>query len=119
MEIRFYLKTLVESMGHRPVLSKNGVDGLLKLKEISPDLVILDVMMPKKGGSLVYRELMTDKKFRDLPLIIFSGVNRDAFLHYLKMLNLSPDRTIPEPKYYIEKTVDPEYLKQVINRMLV
>jgi len=118
MDIRFYLKTLVESMGHRPVLTKNGKEGLRILINEKPDLVILDVMMPEKGGALVYKEIMFSHTLRSLPLMIFSGVDRESFIHYLKILNATLEHEIPFPKYYITKTADPEYLKTVICELL-
>ncbi len=118
MEMRFYLMALVKSMGHTPVLTRNGVHGLEALGTDSsralPDLIILDVMMPEKGGALVYLEIKADKRFRDIPLLIFSGVDPQAFAHYMKMVNADPGRDIPVPKYYVEKSADPDYLKRVI-----
>jgi CheY-like chemotaxis protein len=118
MDMQFYLMTMVRSLGLEPVLAKNGVQGLERLAHEPVDLIILDVMMPEKGGGLVYKELKTDSRYRDIPLIVFSGVNRDAFSHYVKMLNTDPDIDIPEPKNYVEKSADPDYLKGVINRCI-
>ncbi|MFU8768556.1 MAG: response regulator [Desulfotignum sp.] len=114
MDMRFYLMTMVKSLGHEPVLAQNGVQGLDRLADGPVDLIILDVMMPEKGGGPVYKQIHTDPRFRQIPVIVFSGVNRDAFCHYVKMLNTDPDLNIPEPKYYVEKSADPDYLKEVI-----
>ena len=114
MEMRFYLMALVKSMGHCPVMTRNGVQGLKALDKALPDLIILDVMMPEKGGALVYREIKTDLNLKDIPLLIFSGVDPSAFVHYVKMLNADPGCDIPVPKYYVEKSADPDYLKKVI-----
>jgi len=114
MEMRFYLMALVKSMGHEPVMARNGVQGLEVLGTSLPDLIILDVMMPEKGGALVYQEIKADKRLKDIPLLIFSGVDSKAFVHYVKMLNADPDCKIPVPEYYVEKSADPDYLKKVI-----
>jgi len=122
MEMRFYLMALVKSMGHTPVLTRNGVQGLETLGTAQdcalPDLIILDVMMPEKGGALVYQEIKAHKRFRDIPLLIFSGVDPKAFGHYVKMLKIGPNAQIPVPKYYVEKSADPDYLKQVITQCM-
>ncbi|MCF8091947.1 MAG: response regulator [Desulfotignum sp.] len=115
MDMRFYLMTMVKSLGHEPVLAQNGIQGLDMLAKERVDLIILDVMMPEKGGGLVYKELKTHAVYKNIPLIVFSGVNQDAFSHYVKMLNTDPDLNIPEPKYYVEKSADPDYLREVIN----
>ncbi|MEE4363903.1 MAG: response regulator [Desulfotignum sp.] len=118
MDMRFYLMTMVKSLGHVPVLAQNGIQGLDLLSKQRVDLIILDVMMPEKGGGLVYKELKTHAGYKEIPLIVFSGVNQKAFSHYVKMLNTDPDLNIPEPKYYVEKSADPDYLKEVITRCI-
>jgi CheY-like chemotaxis protein len=114
MQMRFYLMTLVKSLGFDPILAKDGVQGLDILEDIRPAAVILDIMMPKKGGALVYRELVTHPEYQTIPVIFFSGVDRPAFFHYIKMLNLNREHDIPEPAIYVAKDADPEYLKEVI-----
>ncbi len=118
MEMRFYLMTIVKSLGHEPVMTRNGKQGLKALELKTPDLIILDIMMPEKGGALVYQELKSDLRYQDLPLIIFSGVDQQAFVHYVKMLNVKPEVHTPVPKYYVEKSADPDYLKEMITRCL-
>ena len=50
LDVRIYVRTLFETSGYAPVVTRNGIEGLLKAKEILPDLIILDVMMPEAGG---------------------------------------------------------------------
>lgn len=114
MQMRFYLMTLVKSIGCEPILAKNGAEGLDILSHIKPAALILDIMMPEKGGGPVYRELVTRPDFKDIPIIFFSGVDRDAFFHYIKMLNVTLEHPVPEPAIYVAKDADPEYLKEVI-----
>lgn len=116
MDMRFYLMAMVRSLGLESILTRDGVQGLLALGTLRPDLIILDVMMPEKGGALVYQELKTNPLYRDIPLILFSGVDFQSFVHYIKMLNLNRVEKIPCPKYYVEKSADPDYLKQVIKK---
>ena len=118
MDMRFYLMALVKSLGFEPILTRNGLQGLDVLDTVRPDLIILDVMMPEKGGALVYQELKTDPRNRDIPLIVFSGVDPDSFVHYVKMLNTGQKEKIPFPEYYVEKSADPEYLKKVIKKCI-
>lgn len=118
MDMRFYLMTLIKSLGLRPVLAQNGAKGLEILEKSRPDLVILDVMMPEKGGALVYVRMKTDLKFKEIPLIVFSGVNKAAFQHYIHMLNTDPGHDIPFPRYYVEKSAEPDYLKGLIKNCI-
>ncbi len=114
MQMRFYLITLVKSIGFEPIPAKNGAEGLDILNRIKPAALILDIMMPEKGGGLVYQELCARTDFKDVPIIFFSGVDRQAFFHYIKMLNVSLEHPVPEPGIFVAKDADPEYLKQII-----
>ncbi len=118
MEMRFYLMTVVKSLGCEPVMTRNGNEGLKALELKTPDLIILDIMMPEKGGALVYLELKSNLRYQDIPLIIFSGVDRQAFVHYVKMLNVKSETKTTVPKYYVEKSADPDYLKEMIFRCM-
>jgi CheY-like chemotaxis protein len=114
IQMRFYLKTLVTSMGYEPVLAKNGVQGLDLLKQIKPAAIVLDIMMPEKGGSRVYQALVSHPEFSTIPVIFFSGVDRNAFVHHIKMLNTQLKIKLPEPENFVAKDADPEYLKKII-----
>lgn len=116
IHMRFYLMTLVKTLGYKPILTNDGVQGLDKLKNIKPAAIILDIMMPKKGGAIVYQELVTHPEFNKIPIVFFSGVDRKAFMHYIKMLNINLENHLPEPGIYVAKDADPEYLKEVIKK---
>jgi CheY-like chemotaxis protein len=118
MDMRFYLMAMGRSLGLEPILTRDGVQGLSALCTKRPDLIILDVMMPEKGGGLVYEELKTNPLYKDIPLILFSGVDYNSFVHYIKMVNMDNRIKIPFPKYYVEKSADPDYLKEVIKKCI-
>jgi DNA-binding response OmpR family regulator len=118
MDMRIYLASLVKTSGYQPLVTKNGDEGLQKAKTERPDLVILDVMMPGKGGVSMYRELRTDDKLKDIPVIMLSGVTRKSYSHYLKMMNISPNHTLPEPEAYLEKPPDSDELIRQIQTFL-
>ncbi|RLC18338.1 MAG: response regulator [Deltaproteobacteria bacterium] len=114
MDMRIFISTLLETSGYLPVVARNGKEGLRKVRDIEPDLIILDVMMPGEGGVQMYRQLKTDKTLRDIPVIMLSAVEKKTFFHYLKMLNISLENAIPYPDSYIEKPPDAEELLKII-----
>ena len=114
MQMRFYLTILVKSIGFEPITAKDGVQGLEMLKTIRPSAIVLDIMMPNMGGGLVYKELVIQPKLKDIPVVFFSGVDRAAFIHYIRMLNATLPYPVPEPSMYVPKDADPQYLKTVI-----
>jgi two-component system phosphate regulon response regulator PhoB len=118
LDVRIYVGTLFETSGYEPVAARNGSEGLQKAKEILPDLIILDVMMPKAGGVSMYRELKADQRLRDIPVIMLTGVGEKSFSHYLKMLKFKIKDPIPQPNAYMEKPLDHERLIELVREII-
>lgn len=118
IDMRFFLSTLVETNGYRYVLAKNGGEGLKTAEAIQPDLIILDIMMPKEGGIHMYGRLKVSPALRDIPVIILSAISRKTFFHYMKMLSVRMGDIIPEPNAYLEKPPDAEAILTVIRSLI-
>lgn len=118
MDMRIFLKTLFETGGYMPVVTRNGKEGLQKAKELCPDLITLDVMMPGEGGVYMYRELRADPELRNIPVIMLSGVKKEAFFHYLNMLNIRPNEAAAQPEAYVEKPPDPEEVLKTAKKLI-
>jgi CheY-like chemotaxis protein len=118
LDVRIYVGTLFETSGYEPIAAKNGREGLQKAKEQSPDLIILDVMMPKAGGVTMYRELKADQKLKDIPVIMLTGVGKKSFSHYLKMLKIKIKDRIPQPNAYMEKPLDHEKMLELVRELI-
>ena len=67
------LKFVLEVSGFVCYTAFNGEDGLKLAKEILPDLIILDVMMPKINGYKISRLLKYDAKYKDIPIIMVTA----------------------------------------------
>lgn len=119
MDMRIFLSALMETNGYKAFATRNGKDGILKAKEILPDLIILDVMMPGEGGVLMYRQLKTDKTLKDIPVIMLSAVAKKTFFHYLTMLNNQLDNSIPHPDAYMEKPPEAEELLKITGKLVL
>ena len=118
LDMRIFISTLLETSGYQPVMTKNGKEGLLKARDIGPDLIILDVMMPGEGGVQMYRRLKSDNALKDIPVIMLSGVAKKTFVHYLKMLNTRMEGSIPDPSAYLEKPPEAEELLKLTERLI-
>ncbi len=118
LDVRIYVRTLFETSGYTPIVTRNGKEGLEKAKELSPDLIILDVMMPEVGGVTMYRELKTDRELKDIPVIMLTGIGKKSFSHYLKMLNLKVKDPIPQPDAHMEKPLDHEKLLELARKII-
>jgi len=118
LDMRIFISTLLETSGYRPIRTRDGREGMVKAREISPDLIILDVMMPGEGGVQMYRQLKADDALMTIPVILLSGVAKNTFTHYLKMLNSRMGNTIPEPSAYLEKPPEAEALIKLTERLI-
>jgi two-component system phosphate regulon response regulator PhoB len=116
--MRIFLKTLLETSGYRSVMAANGRSGLDKAQTEKPDLILLDVMMPKQGGALMYVHLKTDDQLKQIPVVMLSAVGSRTFYHYLMMHNAQADTHIPEPEAYVEKPPDPRVLLRILKKVI-
>ena len=118
-DVRLFSVTVLEENGYTPLEAANGEEGLKMIKKEKPELIILDVLMPRQSGIRLYRELKTDKSFKNIPIIILSGIAKKTFLRSQKALTEFGGKEVPEPKVYLEKPVEPEVLAGEINKILI
>ena len=118
LDMRIFISTLLETSGYTPVMTRDGKEGLIKARDVSPDLIILDVMMPGEGGVQMYRQLKTDQTLKTIPVIMLSAVAQKTFSHYLNMVNARLDKPIPGPEAYIEKPPEADDLLQMAARLI-
>ena len=116
--MRIFMATLFETSGYKPVLARNGNEGIEKARKYIPDLIILDVMMPGGGGVQMYRELKTDDALRRVPVIMLSAVDGETFSHSLKMFHVTENGALPEPDAYVEKLPEADVLLGVAQSLL-
>jgi CheY-like chemotaxis protein len=69
-----YLTSFLEDAGYDTCSAGNGEEGLETLKQEKPDLVTLDLQMPGDTGTRFYRNLSKLDEFKDVPVIIVSGI---------------------------------------------
>ena len=91
-DIVFAVKMELEANGYEVITATNGQDGLDTARLEMPDLIVLDLMLPKIDGYRVCRILKFDEKYKKIPIIIFTArsqkndeavgkeVGADAFL---------------------------------------
>ena len=117
-DIRTFVLTVLEENGYDPIVTKNGEEGIAKVKEVKPDLVILDVLMPKQSGIKMYREMKSNDSLKNIPVIILSGISKRIFLRSQEALTEFEGDNVPEPNAYIEKPVEPEELAETIKKFI-
>jgi CheY-like chemotaxis protein len=118
MDMRVFIAALFRTSGYGTATCRDGSTALAKAREIRPDLIILDVMMPGTGGALMYKSLKTDPCLQQIPVIMLSAVGQRSFRHYLKMLNINLAEPLPDPEAYLEKPPDARHLLATAIRLM-
>jgi DNA-binding response OmpR family regulator len=108
----------LEANGYEVVTAHDGVEGLDKLKDERPDLMILDLLMPKMDGFEVCKELKDPRraKYAHIPIIILSSVREEASRRRYELetgLQLDVDDYVEKP---IEHTILLERVKKILKK---
>ena len=101
-ESRQMLVEIVSSMGHEVFQAADGESALVQAREISPDLIILDVNMPGISGFDVCRTLKKDPKTRSIPVIFLTGLHEDD--DRIRGLDIGADDYLTKPYLVRELT---------------
>jgi DNA-binding response OmpR family regulator len=90
--------------GFDVLLSYDGEDGLELAKTENPDLIILDIVMPRKDGFEVLEELQQDDKLKEIPIIILSNLGHDDDIK--KGTDLGATDYLIKSRWTIKEVVD-------------
>jgi CheY-like chemotaxis protein len=78
-DTRLLLRTWLEKRGFRVVEADNGLDAIAKAETDSPDLIIMDVEMPKLDGLSATRRIRKVKALNSVPIVAVSAYGADQF----------------------------------------
>ena len=107
-DARTYLEVLFQENGYETALATDGDEAMPKVREFHPDLITLDIIMPRETGVKLYRRLCKDPELKKIPVIICSGVTR------YKELFARDHMTMPKPLAFVEKPFDREVLLETV-----
>ena len=103
------LRVRLENAGYAILTAFDGQEGLRSAREDHPDLIILDVMLPKMNGYKLCRLLKFDKKYQDIPIFMLTSRRKHS------------DRELGEKTgadEYLTKPYEPKELVRLIQRYL-
>ena len=113
-DIRIMLGTVLEAEGYGVVTANDGVECLELVREQRPDLLILDLLMPRKDGFAVVRELRESKEHAQLPILILTAVPEEASRRRYELeVGLSMD-----VQDYVVKRIRPAELLRRVEKLL-
>jgi len=106
-DFRELMKNRLSYSGFEVYEAENGVEGLKKVKEISPDLILLDIKMPEMDGYSLIKELKANSQTASIPIIVVTA--------YKDMEELFKLEGIQD---YVVKTQDSNLILEKINKIL-
>lgn len=115
-DMRNVITIILESKDYQVVTAQDGIEALASLRAESPDLMILDLLMPNMDGFAVLKTLQDGRwaKYKETPILILSSVREGASRRRYELetaLELDVDD-------YIEKPVEPELLLERVGNLL-
>jgi len=108
------LLTILGSQPYRLAAARDGRQCLASIQDERPDLLILDLLMPRMDGWGVIRELRSDPEYADLPIMVLTTVVEDASRRRYE-LEVGMAMDVQE---YIQKPAKPAELLQRVERLL-
>ena len=131
-----FLSAVLSENGYEPVAAYDGREGLEKVEQNGIDLIVLDVMMPKKTGFVLFKELKRKDDYKDVPILMLSAVaaslaeldgqEEDTFERPYDSLRESLRKTIQEmresgevrPEMFVDKPVDPDAFIEKVKELI-
>lgn len=131
-----YLSVVLSEHGYDPVCAYDGNEGLQKVQQVAPDLIVLDVMMPKKTGFVLFRQLKKDERYKDIPVLMLTGVSGiledleshkeetfekpyDSLRETLRKQILEMrEEGLVRPEMFVDKPVDPDDFIARVQRLI-
>jgi len=80
------LQKKLRKEGYEISVARDGEEGLRAVREIKPNLILLDIIMPKMGGFEVMEEMAKDKELKEIPVIIISNSGQPVELDRAQQL---------------------------------
>lgn len=104
------LQKKLSQEGYEVSVAKDGEEGLTKMKEEKPDLILLDIIMPRKSGFEVMEEMKKDRDLRDIPVIVISNSGQPVELDKAKELGAKD--------WLIKTEFDPQEVIQKVKKQI-
>ncbi|MBS1261389.1 MAG: Polar-differentiation response regulator DivK [Calditrichaeota bacterium] len=108
-----YLRSLFEDNGYEVLVAWDGAEAERLTRERRPDLITLDITMPKESGVKAYKDLKRDPELGAIPILIVTGYGDPQLETFI-----STRRTAPPPEGYFEKPIDRDELLAKVSELI-
>ncbi len=113
-DVTTYHATLLADNGWEVLTANSGDDGLALAKQERPDVVLLDVMMPDRGGLSTLVGFRKDPRLKNVPVVLVTGVQATLTADFEKFLDRFKHYN---PDGYVEKPIDPDRLLAMLEEL--
>ena len=107
-------KIVLESAPYDVAVAYDGDEALRKVKEVDPDLIILDIIMPQQHGFKVCEALKSDPELSNIPVIMLTSLSQQMGETAFSL----SDGMMLEADDYVDKPVTPEELLRRVKKFL-
>ena len=111
-DVRLYLKTLFEKNGYETETAHDGDEGYPKTVAYKPDLITLDILMPKQSGIRVYTKLKEDEALKGVPVVVLTGLTQYQQFYQQDF----PEDELPDA--FVEKPIQQDALLKIVQDLI-
>ncbi len=104
------LRKKLTKEGYEVSTARNGLEGLERMKEIKPDLILLDVVMPKMGGFQVMEEMGKEEELKKIPVVVISNSGQPV--------ELDRARELGAKDWLVKTEIDPEEVLEKVRKQI-
>lgn len=118
-DFRISIRTLLESHNYQVIEAESGKQGLKKIKESKPDLIVLDIMMETIDEGYLLNQIIKFQKdfedFKSMPILMVSSIQQDPLSRFPKAAG---EVEMIMPDYYLTKPVDVPKFLDLVKKLL-
>jgi CheY-like chemotaxis protein len=111
-DMQVYLATLLRKAGYETSVAQNGEEGLKKVDTFKPDLITLDLLMPRQSGVIAYESLRSSPATKEIPVMVVTGLAQhdQLFAH--------ASTGIPKPDAIVDKPIDRDAFLKMVGELI-
>ena len=117
-DIRTYLMAVLKDNGYQTCTANQEENVVAALQREQPDLVLLDIMMPRRSGISIFRDLRTTEETEQVPVALISGIEKATGFFDGEFKTLLDETGLKPPDGFIEKPIRIEQLLAVVEQIL-
>ncbi len=114
-DITTYISSILETNGFTVRAAHDATSGEGLIFEQTPDVILIDLMMPGRSGVQLFARLSKSEVTRDIPLVMVTGIKQEMGVDWGEVAGQFKVR---QPDGYVEKPIDPDKLMSVVRGVL-